>query len=119
MNATATKLGSENITPAVHLEFVQNQLENLTPAASEQIAEYHRALFLHHHAVEWEKYRQEVKTHQDKVSFLESRLNETHLGLRGRAKLVPVRIDGQDDVNPTSPWNSWDLAMFVACSLGI
>src|SRR5215467_13670936 len=95
MNATAPKSRPDNITPAVHLEFI------------------------HHHSVDWERSRQRVKTHEERLSFLESRLKQTQLGLGERAKFVSVKLDGRDDIEPTSPWNNWDLTMFVVCALGI
>jgi hypothetical protein len=119
MNATAQKSAAENITPAVHLEFIHNQLANSADSASEEIEEYHRALFLHHHAIEWEKHRQQAKTLQDRLAFLEGRLKDTQLRLSERPKLVAVTVDGREDNTPTSPWNTWDRAMFVVCSLAI
>ncbi len=110
---------SDSISPAVHLEFIQNQLENADDSAAEEIEQYHRALFLHHHSVQWEKHRQEARIYQDRVAFLESRLKETELELHGRKKLVPANLDDQEDTRPTSPWNAWDVAMFVACAGGI
>ena len=118
MNTAPPKNTAESITPAVHLEFIQNHIENGT-ASTEEIEQYHRALFLHHHAVDWEKYRQQAKTHQDRLTFLETRLKETELRMGQRTKLIPVIVDGTEDSHPTSPWNGWDIAMFVACSLGI
>jgi hypothetical protein len=32
---------------------------------------------------------------------------------------VPVTVDGQEDVNPTAPWNAWDGLMFAVCAAGI
>jgi len=119
MNATALKSSPENITPPVHLEFIQNQLANPESTAPAEIEQYHRALFLHHHALDWEKYRQQSKTHQERLAFLEGRLKATELELSERTKLVPVVVEGQEDTKPTSPWNKWDLAMFVVCALGI
>jgi hypothetical protein len=119
MNAAAPKSNTQNITPAVHLEFIQNQLENPADSASEEIEGYHRSLFLHHHAVEWETYRQQARTHEDKLAFLQSRLKDTELRLTERPKLIPVMVDGQEDVQPTSAWNFWDRSMFVICALGI
>lgn len=119
MSATASQLTPENITPAVHLEFIQNHLEGLGTSTPEQIEQYHRALFLHHHAPEWERHRQEIKTRQDQLAFLEGRLEETRRLLGDRPKLVPVTIDGAEDLKPTAPWNAWDLGMFVVCCLGI
>src|SRR5437899_9857701 len=119
MSATALKSNSDNITPAVHLEFIQNQLTNAESSGSQEIEQYHRALFLHHHAIEWETFRQEAKTHEDRLAFLDGRLRETQLNLGERTKLVPVVVDGLEDTQPTSPWNMWDVAMFVAATLGI
>jgi hypothetical protein len=118
MNATGTKSSADNISPAVHLEFIQNQLENAN-SAPEEIEQYHRALFLHHHAIEWEKHREEARTHQERLSYLEGRLRAAELGLSQRQKLVPVTVNGEEDVKPTSPWNGWDITMFVAGCLGI
>ena len=105
--------------PAVHLEFVQNQLENPNGSGLEELEHYHRALFLHHHAVEWEKHRQVARTHADKLTFLEAQLQKTDLGLSSRTKLIAVTVDGEEDTKPSCPWNTWDLMMFVTCVLGI
>src|SRR5262245_25430420 len=94
------------ISPAVHLEFIENQLSNGNGSAAQEVEQYHRALFLHHHAVEWEKFRQVAKTHEDKLSFLEGRLKENDLALAERTKFVAVNVDGRQDVSPTSPWNA-------------
>src|SRR5258708_1024765 len=119
MKNAATKSKADDIIPAVHLEFIQNQLENPNGSGSEEIEQYHRALFLHHHAIEWEKHRQVARTHEDKVAFLESQLKKTEVRLNERTRLVPVIVDSQEDTKPTSPWNAWDVIMFVACGLGI
>ena len=119
MNAALPKSNPQNITPAVHLEFIQNQLENPAGSVSDEIEGYHRALFLHHHAVEWETYRQQARTHEDKLAFLQGRLKDTELRLSERPKLIPVLLDGAEDVQPTAPWNFWDRTMFVVCALGI
>jgi hypothetical protein len=119
MKTTTTKSSAESIVPAVHLEFIQNHLENPTASGLESVEQYHRALFLHHHAVEWEKYRQQARTREDRIAFLEDQLKITDLGLSARTKLVPVTVDGQEDTKPSSPWNAWDTLMFAASCLGI
>ena len=119
MSASEAKPTAGNITPAVHLEFIQNHVESATAAGPEEIEQYHRALFLHHHALEWEKHRQQAKMHEDRLAFLEGRLRGAELELSQRPQLVPVTVDGQEDSKPTSPWNAWDTAMLVVCSLGI
>jgi len=77
MKAREAKTDSGQIMPAVHLEFIQNQLENSSSSGHEEVEHYHRAVFLHHHAVEWEQYREKAPTHQDRHSFLEARLKNT------------------------------------------
>jgi hypothetical protein len=122
MRTAVSKEQSEGgITPPVHLEFIQNQLENPgeSTAAVVEIEQYHRALFLHHHAVEWEQARQKARTHAERLAFLEGRLKETELRLSERPGLVPVLVDGREDTTPSPPWNAWELFMFALCSLGI
>jgi len=119
MSASASTGNAANIVPAVHLEFIHNQLDNPNNSGPEQIEQYHRALFLHHHAVEWEKYRQDAKVHSDRLAFLEGQLKSAELSLSERARLVPVTVDGQEDLKPTAPWNGWDILMFAACCAGV
>src|SRR5262245_27592223 len=76
MKTMAQNGNGGTISPAVHLEFIENQLANGNGSGIEEVEQYHRALFLHHHAVEWEKYRQISKTHEDKLLFLEGRLKD-------------------------------------------
>jgi hypothetical protein len=122
MKTAASKPASEGeISPPVHLEFIQNQLENpeASSAAVLEIEQYHRALFLHHHAVEWEQARQKARTHADRLAFLEGKLRETELRLSERPGLVPVMVEGREDTAPSPHWNAWELFMFALCSLGI
>src|SRR2546426_2600244 len=119
MKTTTPKSSPESIVPAVHLEFIQNHLQNPTASGLESVEQYHRSLFLHHHAVEWEKYRQQARTHEDRIAFLEDQLKSTDLGLSARTRLVPVTVDGQEDTRPSCPWNTWDVLMFVAGCLGV
>jgi len=117
---TGTKNGAaESIVPAVHFEFIQNQLEAPDGAGLEQVEHYHRALFLHHHAVEWEKYRQQAKTHEERLAFLEGQIKNTDASLSSRTRLVPVSLDGKNDTAPMPPWNGWDICMFAVCCVGI
>jgi hypothetical protein len=121
MNAAASKSSEGGITPPVHLEFIQNQLENpgATAGAVAEIEQYHRALFLHHHAVEWEQARQKARTHAERLVFLESQLKDTELRLSERPRLVPAIVEGREDTAPNCPWNGWEMFMFAVCCLGI
>ncbi len=115
----ASDANGQSIVPAVHLEFIQNHLENPAGTAPEEIEHYHRALFLHQHAVEWEKHRQVAKTHEEQLSFLQEQLKRVDSRIAERHKLVPVTVNGEEDIKPTAPWNAWDLLMFAASSLGV
>jgi hypothetical protein len=121
MSAAEAKSVEGGITPPVHLEFIQNQLENpgATDSAVVEIEQYHRALFLHHHAVEWEQARQKARTHAERLVFLEGQLKDTEMRLSERPKLVPAMVDGREDTAPNCPWNIWELFMFGVCCLGI
>ena len=119
MKTTTPKSSPESIVPAVHLEFIQNHVQNPAASGLQSVEQYHRSLFLHHHAVEWEKYRQQARIHEDRIAFLEDQLKNTDLGLSARTKLVPVTVDGQEDLRPSPPWNTWDVLMFAAGCLGI
>ncbi|MBN9688749.1 MAG: hypothetical protein J0M24_00800 [Verrucomicrobia bacterium] len=107
------------IHPAVHLEFIQNQAGLPEEIGLEQIESYHRALFLHHHAAEWEQCQQQARTHEERLTHLESRLAGTHQKLAGLDSVLPVQWEGRADVEPSVPWNLWDRIMFVAATLGI
>jgi hypothetical protein len=119
MNARKDAGNSQAISPAVHLEFIQNQAGLDQPESTEQIEAYHRALFLHHHAGELEKYDQESRLHQDRLDHLEHRLKGTNSRLASVDALIPVDLEGEADVKPSSPWNWWDRAMFVSAAIGI
>src|SRR5271170_6947003 len=105
MNSAASNRDEGAITPPVHLEFIQNQLENpgASASATAEIEQYHRALFMHHHATEWEQARQKAQTHAQRLVFLESRLKETELSLHERPRFVPVMVDGHEDTAPSPP----------------
>src|SRR5947208_13451894 len=114
MKTTTSMSNAGSIVPAVHLEFIENHLQNPTASGLESVEQYHRSLFLHHHAVEWEKFRQQARIREDRIAFLEGQLKSTDLGLSARSRLVPVTVDGQEDTRPSCPWNSWDVLMFAA-----
>jgi len=59
------------------------------------------------------------KTHEEKLSFLQEQLKKVDSGIAERNKLVPVTVNGEEDVKPSAPWNAWDLLMFAASSLGV
>src|SRR5436190_17323370 len=119
MKTTTPTSSPESIVPAVHLEFILNHVQNPAASGLQSVEQYHRSLFLHHHAVEWEKFRQQARIREDRIAFFEDQLKNTDLGLSARTRLVPVTVDGQEDTKPSCPWNTWDVLMFAAGCLGI
>jgi hypothetical protein len=110
---------TQTISPAVHLEFIQNQAGLPEAESVAAIEAYHRALFLHHHAADLEKYEQQARVHLDRLAHLENRLQETTAKLARLDALVPADLDGEADIRPSMPWNAWDAAMFATAFLGI
>jgi hypothetical protein len=105
--------------PPIHLEFIQNQAEAGDGDRVEAVEGYHRALFLHHNAGNLERYQQQGRIHENRLAYLETRLKDIHARLADYERLAPVDVNGAPDVQPTSPWNLWDRAMFVVSLLGI
>jgi hypothetical protein len=119
MKTIAPNQNGGTITPSVHLEFIQNQVGLPESESLEQIEAYHRALFLHQHAAEMELNQQEARIHEDRLAHLETQLREVHAKLNGVEKLVPAVANGQPDIHPNAPWNSWDRFMFLLAGFGI
>lgn len=105
--------------PAVHLEFIQNQAGLPESEGLEAVDAYHRSVFMHHHARDFERLQQQARVHQDRLAHLETRAGELNARLTGQEKLVPVQVAGAPDVQPSAPWNIWDQAMFVAALAGV
>lgn len=105
--------------PTVHMEFIQTQAGLPEGERAEQVEAYHRAVFLHHHACDLERYQQEARIHEERLDHLDERLKDTSKKLAGIDPLMAVTVDGVADVQPTAPWNRWDRAMFVAALAGI
>lgn len=112
-NATGT------ITPAVHLEFIQNQAGLPEDAGLQEIEDYHRALFLHHHAGDLERFQQQARVHEERLAHLETRLQDARGKLSAVDQLIPVNVDGEPDIKPTLPWNLWDRCMFLVAALAV
>jgi hypothetical protein len=119
MSQSAKTNGAGPIVPAVHLEFIQNQAGLPEDAGAEEIEAYHRALFLHHHAGDLERYQQQARTHEERLAHLEARLKDTHGKLTGLDQLIPVNVNGEPDIKPTVPWNLWDRVMFAVAGLAV
>jgi hypothetical protein len=91
MNLHVKKDTATTITPAVHLEFIQNQAGLAEGEVVEEIEAYHRALFLHHHAGDLERFREHAPS---KIGPFTLTLTEGDVRLAGLEKLVPVDLDG-------------------------
>lgn len=119
MKKTISNEPSTTLAPPVHLEFIQNQAGLPESSSVEAIEAYHRALFLHQHAAAIERFQQQERIHENRLSHLETRLKDAQGKLAGLEKLIPVNLEGEPDVKPTQPWHFWDRLMFVAALLGI
>jgi hypothetical protein len=119
MKTPATKEPPQTLVPAVHLEFIQNQVGLSEGNGADAIEAYHRALFLHQHAAAMERFQQQERIHEDRLAHLDTRLKDAQGKLAGLDKLIPVNLEGEPDVRPTQPWNSWDRLMFAAALLGV
>ncbi|HVR35464.1 MAG TPA: hypothetical protein VMS21_06385, partial [Methylomirabilota bacterium] len=116
---TPAQTGGTTGTSIVDLEFIRNQAGLPDELGSEAVEAYHRAVFRHHHAAELERCQQRRRIHEDRVDYLESRLKRTWARLGELEKLIPASVEGAPDVRPSSPWNAWDLGMFMAAAAGI
>lgn len=119
MNKLQRNGNDSEIASAIHLEFIQNLAEFNDGNGLEDVESYHRAIFLTHYAKDLERFRQQTKIHEDRLEFLETRRQQTEDNLAGLEKLVPVSVDGEEDVQPTSLWNNWDRVMFGVSLIGI
>lgn len=116
---TANKESNGTVSPPVHLEFIQNQAGLADGDGIEAIESYHRAVFMHHHARDLERFQQEGRIHENRLAHLEIRLKEAHGKLAEMERHVPVSVDGEPDIKPNLPWNFWARTMFAAALLGI
>jgi hypothetical protein len=105
--------------PTIHLEFIQNQAEAADGDGVEAVEAYHRAVFLNRHAGDLERYQQQAKIHENRLTYLDARLKDAHSRLADLERLASVDVCGEPDVRPTLPWNAWDRAMFIISLLGI
>lgn len=113
-NKAITPEYTEPIAPAVHLDFIRNRAEFPEVSTPEEIAEYHRALFMHHRARDLERLRQEVLFQEERLGFLHGRWKEIQERLQKLDKFTPVPFEGEPDIKPSLPWNLWDRTMFVS-----
>lgn len=104
---------------AIHLEFIQNHAEHRDGDGIEEVADYHRAVFMNRHATDLERFQQEACIHENRLAHLEARLKDTHARLAHVDALVPVAVEGEPDIRPTTPWNLWDRTMFVLALCGV
>lgn len=107
------------VSPPMNLEFIRAAAESDEAAGTQDVTSFHRALFLHQHGRELERFRQQGRIHEDRITSLESRLGAVRAKVNGEEHLVPVMENGLPDTQPTAPWNLWDRAMFVAAAAGI
>ena len=119
MKALPEKDSESEIASSIHMEFIQNVAEYQNGDGMAEVESYHRAIFLNHYGKELERHQQQRRVQEDRLQYLDERLQQANKRLVDREKLVAVEEDGVPDVKPTQPWNAWDIGMFVAALLGI
>ncbi len=103
----------------MNLEFIRAVAESNHEAGQEEITTFHRALFLHEHGRDLERFRQQGHIHEDRIAGIEGRLQRVRDKLGAEEHLVPVTENGMPDTQPSAPWNLWDRVMFTAAAAAI
>src|SRR5262245_44525455 len=108
MSQLPAKADDNAIASAIHLEFIRAVAESSDGAGVEDVEMFHRALFLNRHGKDLERFQQERRIRQDRLTSLELRLKHIRDKLAGEENLVAVLEDGRPDTQPMAPWNLWD-----------
>ena len=107
----------------VHLEFIRDQAAIADPAGGEAIEAYHRSLFLYRNAEEMERWDQQARLHEHRLRGLELRLDEIEGQLASLPHLLANPLGPQPgeptERPPSTPWNAWDVAMFILAGVGV
>lgn len=119
MNTSPAKADAAPASPPLNLEFIRAMADSNHGTGTEEITSFHRALFLHQHGRELERFRQQCRIHEDRITSLDSRLQAIRAKINGEEHLVPVIENGVPDTQPNSPWNLWDRVMFGAAAAAI
>lgn len=119
MSELPAKADQPQIGSAIHLEFIRTVVDAGSPTGIEEVEAFHRALFLHEHGKDLERFQQERRIREDRLVALESQLNRTTEKLNGEVKLLPAMEDGQPDTHPNAPWNLWDRTMFTIAGVAV
>ena len=107
----------------VHLEFIRDQAAIADPAGGEAVEAYHRSLFLYRNAGEMERLDQQARLHEHRLRGLELRLSEIEGQLSSLPHLLANPLGPQPgeptERPPSTPWNAWDVAMFILAGVGV
>lgn len=107
------------VSPPLNLEFIRAAAEAHQNGGHEEITTFHRALFLHEHGRDLERFRQQCRIHEDRIASLDARLQTVRGKLQAEENLVPVLENGMPDTQPSAPWHLWDRVMFGAAAAAI
>jgi len=107
----------DEVSSAIHMEFIENAAALGTPDGPADVAGYHEALFLHRHGRDLDRWVQQARIQEDRLAYLETRLASANRQLVDRERLIPA--GSASDQEPTPPWNRWDAAMFAVSLMGI
>lgn len=107
------------LAAAINLEYVRNVAQTGSAEGLEEVAAFHRSLFMHQHGRDWERFRQQRQISEDRLVDLERRLIDTRERLTGENPHVSVLDAGRPDTQPTAPWNAWDGTMFWVAAAAV
>ena len=117
--------GSPTDEPAdqIHLEFIRDQATSEAENGAESVESYHRSLFLYRHAPELERWEQQARLHEHRLRGLELQLGELETQLTSLPHLLANPLASSEGENATppasTPWNGWDVTMFVLAGIGV
>lgn len=119
MNQPANAETETALTAAINLEYVRNVAQAGNDDGIEDVASFHRSLFMHQHGRDLERFRQQRQISEDRLSDLQLRLTDTRDRLTGENPHVAIDDDGRPDTKPNAPWNLWDGTMFWVAAAGV
>ena len=117
--------GSLSAEPAdqIHLEFIRDQATSEAENGAESVQSYHRSLFLYRHAPELERWEEQARLHEHRLRGLELQLGELETQLTTLPHLLANPLaasEAEGHTTPAStPWNGWDITMFVLAGVGV
>ncbi len=103
----------------IHMDYIRHLADSQSEAGAAEVEAYHRALYVNQCGPDLEQLRHQVQTHEEKLEYLLPRLKKLRNKIKEVDSLIPVKHKGEEDIQPSQPWNIWDRFMFALAGLGI